>query len=279
MAQDFTQFYGNYSKDRSAAVDKELQDTFMGRCDSINLSALGVTKTTFVTSCIHEQWMDKIMHKFNKITKVLGATFVLTAALQTAVEAAETISNAGASVTVTNSFNFTETTALSFGSVRAVNDTDSNNAAVMYVTPAGSTGTADVNSPNGVIQTLGGAAPAVFSVDGLAPFAAMTITVPAAETNITADSGAPSAAAFLIPGGLLGTAFASTTDFSSNTANGWVVELSDGTQYVNAGDLVADGTGAATFTVGAALKTVAHATNSYIDDAYSGTYAITVDYD
>lgn len=178
-----------------------------------------------------------------------------------------------ATVTVNNAINFTSTGSLDFGQVRATASTTAANC-VGLVLPtasltmvAASTGTqfaaACTAAGTAKLQAVGGTpARPTLSVTGVAPFTALSLTVPAAAVNLTAATGP-------------GTAQFQLVDFVARKTSGTAADLTAG-----AGNLATDATGAATVTIGATLITdpAAPTTATYQDLAYSGTFDVTVTY-
>lgn len=208
------------------------------------------------------------MNNLNKITKILGATFVLVSS--TNALAAET-ATATATVTVLNAFTFTADTTLDFGTLRATSAAVASGAGdniatlVMSANPAApaAIGTT-VNAAAITVLTAG--TPANFSVSGVAPFAALTITLPIVESVMTGAA---------LPG--------TSSNFTVNTFTAFITSGGNtGTAYATAGDLQATNAGAVTFSVGATLSTDdagAAITQQYQDSlAYTGTFDVIVDY-
>jgi hypothetical protein len=196
----------------------------------------------------------------NKITKILGATFVLVSSNSLL---AETVSTATVSATVQNAFSLVETTALDFGTVRASAEAGGTNVGTLVLNPNGSTTV--TSSANAAITSLGTPVPGVFTVSGAAPFTDLFVTFPG-DFSLTTAGAPPTSPTFDIPTGSWtglitggandGATLASTTNIMQTTSTGGVV-----------------------LTVGATLTTDADASSSpYIDAAYTGTYTMTVNY-
>jgi hypothetical protein len=204
------------------------------------------------------------MNNLNKITKILGVTFVLASSSVIAEETATGTST----VEVLNAFSFVADTTLDFGTIRAAADsTAAADVATLVMSPdplaVAATGTS-VNLAEITVLTAG--TPAEFTVSGVSNFANLTITLPVVETVMTA-SGLPGTAA----------------NFSINTFTAYITSGGNiNTAYASAGDLQADNTGTATFNVGATLSTddgAAAITQAYQDGiAYEGTFDVIVDY-
>ena len=195
----------------------------------------------------------------NKITKILGATFILVSSNSALAATA----SGTATVTVQNTFTLTQTTALSFGTIRAVAQSDGANVSTLVVLPDGTSTVTDDGSAE--ITSISPATPGAFAVSGAAPFVDLQIVFPA-TFELAFASAPPTSPRFQIP----------------NT--GWSAEIiggaNDGLAY-NTGtpNLTTDNTGAVAFTVGATLTTDnATTSGSYLDETYTGTYTMTVNY-
>lgn len=205
------------------------------------------------------------MSNLNKITKVLGASFVLAAS--TNALAAET-ATATATVSVLNAFTLTADTALDFGTIRATADDagDGTNIAtlVMSADPGAAAASGTTNNA-AEITVLTAGSPAEFSVSGVAAFSNLTVTLPVVESSLVA-SGLPGTAA----------------DFTINTFTAFITSGGNSGSAYSASNLQADNTGAVTFNVGATLSTDdagSAVTQNYQDSvAYTGTFDVEVDY-
>jgi spore coat protein U-like protein len=201
--------------------------------------------------------------------KTLGVAMMLVGAN---AAMAETVT-VPASVTVNNAIDFSFTGTLDFGQVRATPAAASGECAglVMGTTnttltaaAAGSTGfdllCTDID---GALQSVGGTpARPVFTIAGVAPFATLTLALPAptiaAAVNLTAPTG-PNTPQFKL------------TDFTARKTSGTPVNLTN--------SIMTDADGGATFTVGATLITeVAATTATYQDMVYSGEFDVSVSY-
>ncbi|MBU3003034.1 hypothetical protein [Paraglaciecola arctica] len=196
----------------------------------------------------------------NKITKILGATFILVSSnAALAATAPGTVT-----VTVQNTFNLTETTALDFGTIRAVGDaSNAANFASLVLAPDGGVTTAQVGAS--AITSLSTPTAAVFTVDSAAPFTDLTVTFPPDFTLTT--TGVPSGAAvFQI----------AQADWLGTIVGG----ADDGTTIATAGVMETDNLGGVVLNVGTTLTTDKGAafTSGYVDQAYTGTYTMTVAY-
>lgn len=196
----------------------------------------------------------------NKITKILGATFILVSSNSAlAATAAGTVS-----VTVQNTFNLTQTTAIDFGTVRAVGDaTNAANIAALVLSPNGTVTTTQVGAS--AITSLSTPTAGVFTVDSAAPFTDLTVTFPTDFTLTT--TGVPSGAArFEID----------QADWTGLIVGG----ADDGSTIATGGTMQTDASGGVVLNVGTSLKTDSTATftTGYVDQAYTGTYTMTVNY-
>lgn len=195
----------------------------------------------------------------NKITKILGATFVL---VSSNFVLAETVSDASVSVTVQNAFSLVETTALSFGSVRAIAQADGANVAFLTLDPDGSTTT----TPDGTaaITALTAATAGVFTVSGAAPFTDLTVTFPA-DFELISAGAPPTSPTFDIL----------NADWLGDITGG----ADDGTQIADGATMQTDGTGDVVLTVGTKLTTDGDAsTTAYLDAAYTANYTMDISY-
>ncbi|ADZ89351.1 DUF4402 domain-containing protein [Marinomonas mediterranea] len=173
--------------------------------------------------------------------------------------AAETVTG-NASVTVQNAFNLSETTALSFGTIRATGDTAGTETAALQISSDGtSNNPTSTDSTAAAISVITAGNAAVFTIDSAAPSSNLTITLPSSAITLTST---------------LNDGLFSIDTFEATITSG----PRDGTAY-SAGNLLTDSTGAVTFAVGATLTTGTGATDgAYDDGSYTGTYSITVDY-
>jgi len=181
------------------------------------------------------------------LKKALNTTAVcaLTAAVAFGtVEAQAETAGTNIQAIVANAFTFTETTALGFGSMVAINDATDTSTLVVDHTAA-----PIYNNPGAaiLIEVLPATA-GTFDISGAAPSTAITITFPA---SVTLNCGACAVG---------------TEDFTVDTF------VSSG-----AGTETTDGTGAVTFTIGATLNTI-NSANAYNDGTYSGAYTVTANY-
>lgn len=154
--------------------------------------------------------------------------------------------------TVQNAFTFTEDSALNFGTIVAISDPSET---ASYVVDSG-TGPAAPTTTGGsalIIELTPGAA-GNFSISGAAPNTALTIQLPA---NTTMNCGACSG---------------SQPDFDLTA---W--EDSEGGTTAVPATTTTDGSGQASFTVGATLSTRTSA-NPYEDGTYSAAYTVSVNY-
>ncbi|MBT1065216.1 hypothetical protein KJY73_16620 [Bowmanella sp. Y26] len=213
------------------------------------------------------------MSKLSKIAKGLSAAMLLSAV--GAVQA-ETVS-VPATVSVDNTIGFALTGTLDFGTVRATPDSTSDECSgiVMPANPASSisayapgagapciTGAGDSE-----IQSVGGTPTRPqFDITGVAAFATLNVNVPSAAVNLTTTAPAGSPGFQLI-------------DFTAYKSSGTPGAIS---LTAGAGTISVDGTGAATFTVGATLITDPTAytltTATYENAAYNGSFDVSVTY-
>jgi hypothetical protein len=204
----------------------------------------------------------------NKITKILGATFVLVSSnAALAATAPGTVS-----VTVQNTFNLTESQVLDFGIIRASNDnTDAANFASLVITPNGTatptiTATEAVTGSAAAISSLGTPTMAIFTVDSAAPFTDLIVSYPEDFTLTT--TGVPAGAAKF--------------NILKANWNGIVVGgTNDGDSISDQDTMQTDNLGGVVLQVGASLDTdilAGLATSGYVDQAYTGTYTMTIEY-
>jgi hypothetical protein len=202
----------------------------------------------------------------NKITKILGATFVLVSSNSVL---AETIPAATATVTVQNAFTFLNPTPLDFGTIRATADTSgTNNFATLTLTPTATTATVASSAVNGgaAVSSLVDGTQASFTVSGAAPFTDLEVTFPADGATTLKGASLPASAA----------------NFTIGAWQAFVVGgLNDTDTITTAGTMQTDAAGAVAMNVGATLTTDANGTSitqNYQDAAYTGTYIVIVDY-
>lgn len=197
----------------------------------------------------------------NKITKILGATFVLVSSNSVF---AEQVTTATVTTTVQNAFTLVETTPLNFGTVRAVADnTGAANIAILTLSPAGAiVPTAGV--ANSALTSLGGANAGVFTVSGAASFTNLTVTFPA-DFTLTNGAAPPGSPVFDVL----------QADWVGTIVGG----ANDGVTYAG-GNMQTDVTGAVALNVGTQLKTdsAVGTTGQYLDAAYTGTYTMDISY-
>lgn len=200
----------------------------------------------------------------NKFTSVAAAFAVLSATSSYALETAQ----GTATVTVQNSFSFSQATALDFGTIRTiVSSADGTPNVVTMTLPADGSnptiaettaGTGNTRSASMNVITPG--TPGEFTVSNAAPNTRLTITLPG-TFNLTNGSGGPTFLAEV-------TEALITSGTSANS-------LYDGTNNF----LTTDATGNGSFSVGGTLSTDASGNaQNYQDVAYTGQYTITVDY-
>jgi hypothetical protein len=198
------------------------------------------------------------MFNQNKITKILGATFILVSSNSVL---AETV-NSTASVTVTNAFTLEETTPLSFGSVRAIAQADGANVATLVLATDGTTTTTAEGTA--IITSLSAATAGVFTVSLAAPFTDLTVTFPP-DFEMTSSSAPSTSPVFDVAVG----------DWVGLVTGG----ADDGTEIVTAETMQTDSLGGVVLSVGTTLSTDnAITTTAYVDTDYTATYTITVDY-
>jgi hypothetical protein len=210
--------------------------------------------------------MKKSNHKIVKGLSVamllMGANAVL----------AETV-NVPASVTVNNAIDFTFTGSLDFGQVRATAAAAAGTCAGLVLGTTTTTLTAAAagtgfallcTTVGGALQSVGGTpARPVFTIAGVAPFATLTLTLPAptilAAVDLTAATGP-------------GTPQFKLTDFTARKTSGTPSTLTS--------SVMTDADGGATFTVGATLinETAAITNVNYQDLTYSGEFDVSVAY-
>ena len=199
------------------------------------------------------------MKNLNKITKILGVTFVLAAS---GVASAATVSST-ATATVQNAFTITEDTELSFGTIRATAEPLGTNVATLVLAADGSVTTPAPGVNSALTQLLPGSV-GQFSISNAAAYTNLTITDPSdfELTNGTAPGTSPTF---------------DVTTFTYIIRGG----ANDGAAYTGTttGALQTDATGAVSFDMGATLSTDSDTSStSYIDADYTGTYNMLVSY-
>lgn len=181
--------------------------------------------------------------------------------------------NFEATVTVQNAFTLTNDAPLSFGTIRASADTSAATVATMVVSANPAIKAVTTNGTDAVITSLTPAAPATFSVSGVAAFSFLSFNLADAVGNITAVDPVQA-----------GTAFFKMSDPSIRVLTGGNADTNlDLTDLSSpAGQLQVDSSGEATFSMGATLTTSSNTADSttidYNDGDYSGTFALTLEY-
>ncbi|MFT6907857.1 MAG: hypothetical protein ACJAS1_004544 [Oleiphilaceae bacterium] len=212
------------------------------------------------------------MHNLNKITKNMSGIVTLAGIatvylIGSSNVFAESVTTATVSATVQNTFTLAETTALSFGTVRATNDnTNVSNFASLVLSPAG------VLTPGSQVgasklTSLSAGTGGVFTVSGAATFTDLTVTFPANFT-LTSPGAPPGSAVFNI--------------IEANWVGKIVGGANDGVALNGTFDnLQTDVNGAVVLNVGTTLDTDilgASTTSGYLDAAYTGTYTMDISY-
>jgi spore coat protein U-like protein len=182
----------------------------------------------------------------------MAATAVIAFSLTTnSAQAQETVSST-ATVVVQNAFTLTEVSGLDFGTIVALRDGAGGGAVSNIVVGAEAANATTVTNAGGanddrIIELTAGDR-AEYAISAALPSTTFSIILPSTPValNCAACSGAQE-------------------DF---TVNSFVDDGADGT-------VTTDGTGAASFFVGAQLDTVS-GTATYEDGTYSGTYDVTV---
>ena len=162
--------------------------------------------------------------------------------------------------TVSNTITLNETTALNFGTLFAVHDSDGDDttlAAFQVSTAGAATVTAGVDGGGGTaskVVGLGGHAAGQLDVTGAAAFTDLTVTSGGGLVDLTHESGSPNAAAF--------TMTAIVTD-PANAATGQT-----------------DASGNLSIDVGGTITTTNDPTDTsgYLDGVYTGSYDVSVSY-
>ncbi|HEY7885069.1 MAG TPA: DUF4402 domain-containing protein [Cellvibrionaceae bacterium] len=206
------------------------------------------------------------MIKFNKLSKGVGAALLLVGA---SAALAETVT-VPATVSVNNAIDFTFTGTLDFGEIRATASPTVDECAVLALpanpaSPLGASADPTQLCADGagvaVIQSVGGTpARPVFTVAGVAPFSNLSLTLPAAPITLSAA---------LPPGS------------ATFTVGEFTAYRTSGTPGVITTVIQANGTGDATFTVGAEIAThVAAIVDPLYEDGipYTGSFDVTVEY-
>ncbi|MCG7537828.1 DUF4402 domain-containing protein [Pseudoalteromonas sp. OOF1S-7] len=194
--------------------------------------------------------MEKLMNKYSLLS-ILAAMPLLAAAQPAEFKA---------SVTVRNIFTFENAEPLSFGTIRASGDTGGVETATLVIAANPNTApradSTDVTKAE--IAILEPGTPAKFTVDGVSPYATLTITDPT-ETDVLPIDLPPTT-----PGFKLGT---------------FTYYVTSGTSPAPATTTVqADADGKIAFNVGATLTTTSAAAGNYIDGEYEGTFSVELSY-
>lgn len=206
------------------------------------------------------------MFKRNQFYTALVATSAVI--ISSAAVAQETVTG-DATVTVANAFDIQQDVAIDFGTLRIFNDVDTTSTGEAIITIPGNTNpmtlaAAAPTEADGNIITQG--APGEFSITGAAPFTPLNIGFPVADSvTMTNTAAPPSTPAFVVN-------FSEATTFVVGGAN-------DGILYNDTTpNLTTDGTGAVGFRLGGVLNTLATTDEVYADGAYTGSFALTVEY-
>lgn len=164
----------------------------------------------------------------------------------------ESVTGATVNLTVQNSFNLAETTAMDFGTLAVFCAVGNNETTTATLSNAGVLATGAPTANGAAVIDIDGAnrTQAVFDITGAAPTTPITIS----RQNITNMTCAAC-------GG--GNPLITTTSISDDTT---------------AGDVTTDGNGAATINSGAVLTTLASCATQYADGAYQATYDLTATY-
>lgn len=194
------------------------------------------------------------MTKFTTKTKILALALTTCSVLALGSAEAETITST-ADVTVQNAIGFTETSALTFGTIVAIGDgTVGGNAATIAMGVGAANASTVTNVGGGaddLIIELTVGDRAEYDITGAAPNTGLNLTIPSAPVVLDCDacSGAQ-------------------PDFSVAT---WIANDT-------AGVVTTDGSGDFTLYVGATLSTDPSSTAPYEDGLYDGDYDVSVNY-
>lgn len=221
------------------------------------------------------------MKKFNKEKLVSGIGLAM--AGMTALAPLQTMAiSTQASVKVKNAITFAETAPLSFGTVRAnfntaiVQGNLAGDAALLVLPPDDTATMTATNGNNNVsMNSLVRGSSAKYTITGAAPFTDINILVTnsaaGAGGNVDLTTANAAAPGFIIRGASwVGRDLTLNTNFDIGDANGL-------------GKIGTDGTGAASFSLGATLatesttvKTVNYDANNEVE--YTGQFSVTVSY-
>lgn len=195
------------------------------------------------------------MTKFTTKTKILALALTTCSvlALGSAAEA-ETITST-ATVNVLNAIGFTETKALTFGTIVAQTDGTGAGAAATILVANGADNDTTVTNVGGatddrIVELIQGDR-AQYDISGAAPSTALNVTIPTAPLQL-----------------VCGACVTTPPEF---TVDIW-------TDDSTAGVLTTDGAGAGTLNVGATLSTDPVSLVPYEDGLYSGNYDVSVNY-
>ena len=198
------------------------------------------------------------MIKMNKIATGLAASVLLVSVAQ----AQETV-NSQATATVQNAFTLEETTAITFGTLRAT--AGATGDAATLVISANPT-VAAVSTPGGTVASLDileEGAPGEYAVSGVSPFSSLTIDMPSDTDVVLVGASLPAGSPTLI----------------ASAWNAYVLTGPNENTVYASSNLRADAGGVVTFSVGATLTTeIVTAAAAYLDAEYSASYDITVSY-
>ncbi|QIZ77480.1 DUF4402 domain-containing protein [Ferrimonas lipolytica] len=199
-------------------------------------------------------------------TSALRCSLIALAIVATPSIAQDVTGNA--TVTVKNSFTFTEDAPLNFGEISATaGATATTDIATLTISSDGTVNAADNSAATAAqIRVLTAGSAGTYSISGVAPYSSLTLDLTTLNSNsveLTAVSGAPGAATFTVDN------FEATVTVGNNV----------GDSADNSTPIVADASGSAGFALGAVLTTDAAGTSpTYYDEEYTGTFTLTVDY-
>jgi len=196
--------------------------------------------------------------KILNATKLLGITSLLVISVGVVAET----TSVNAQVEVLNAFNLTKGNDLNFGTVRATADTVDTASYTLSADPAATVGVASPGTDS-IIQELTYGNPGSITIDGVANFSSLTLTVP--ELTVAAPLDV------------------SHTDPASNNFELTELTIYDVTNSspitltAGVGTIVADSTGNFEFNIGGTISTTTD-TTTYTDGSYTASFDVTVEY-
>jgi len=198
--------------------------------------------------------------KMLNATKLLGITSLLVISVPVVAET----TSVNAQVEVLNAFNLTKGNDLNFGTIRATAGASGDIASyTLSADPAATVGVATPGSTDAIIQELVYGNPGSFTIDGVANFSSLTLTVPEYTTAAPLDVSHTDPAS---------NNFELTALTAYDVTNSSPITLTAGV-----GTIVADSTGNFEFNIGGTISTVDDGI-AYTDGSYTASFDVIVEY-